>query len=80
MEINSFESHGRTICVQFRCYRCKTTAVKTLENSLSKTEPYRELYDLIPPQGWRNGGFYYPLFCPDCAKKYDEFMRGESND
>lgn len=43
-------------------------------------ECYRDLYDLNPPIGWENGGFYYPLFCPDCKKAYERFMNGEDGE
>lgn len=76
MEINSFEEYGRTLMVHFRCYRCKKTVERPLKDSLPRDCPVRTLSDLIPPKEWRDGGFYYPTFCPDCAKKYDQFMRG----
>lgn len=76
MNFDKLEGHGRTIMVQFRCYRCRATAVKPLSDSLN-SDGTRGLYDLVPPSGWRNGGFYYPLFCPKCKEKYDRFMSGE---
>ena len=41
---------------------------------------YRDLYDLRPPKEWEDGGFYYPLFCPECAKAYELFMKGGESD
>lgn len=77
MEIPDLEGFGRTIMVRFMCYRCKTTASRPLKDCLPSDSGVRDLSDLKPPANWRNGGFYYPTFCPDCAKKYDEFMRGD---
>lgn len=63
--------------VEFKCYRCGSTAIRPLEECMKETsEYYRDLYDLKPPQEWKNGGFYYPLFCPECAKAYELFMKG----
>lgn len=44
--------------------------VSSLEHSV------RGLYDLMPPNGWRDGGFYYNMYCPDCRKDYEAFMDG----
>lgn len=76
MEIKSFEEHGRKILVEFTCYRCKKTATRPLEDCRPKEYSVRGLYDLIPPKGWEDGGFYYPLFCPDCREDYKAFMDG----
>lgn len=78
MEINEFDGHGRRIMVEFMCWRCKQRVVRPLKDCLPSDGPARNLSDMKPPADWRNGGFYYPTFCPDCAKKYDEFMKGEN--
>ena len=77
MEIKCFEEHGRRIMVEFRCYRCNKAELRPLEECRDK-ECFRGLYDLIPPINWENGGFYYPLFCPDCKKAYKQFMSCEA--
>lgn len=78
MQITRFETHGRRLMVEFTCYRCRTRVVRPLEECMKEeTECYRDLYDLRPPEGWKDGGFYYPMFCPDCAKAYEQFMKGE---
>lgn len=78
VKIEKFESHGRTLLVEFKCYRCKKTETRTLKKTMDEaTECFRGLYDLNPPTGWENGGFYYPLFCPDCKKAYERFMKNE---
>ena len=75
MTINSYETHGRKLMVEFKCRRCKKTEVRPLEECMNEaTEYYRDLYDLHPPKSWNDGGFYYPLFCPDCKKAYEDFM------
>lgn len=76
MQISEYSGFGRTLTVEFMCARCKVTASRPLRDSLPHNEPVRNLSDLIPPNGWRNGGFYYPTFCPECAEKYDRFMSG----
>ena len=77
MEIKQYETHGRKLLVQFKCYRCKTTTARPLEDCINENkECYRNLYDLKPPEKWKDGGFYYPLFCPECAKAYELFMKG----
>lgn len=80
MEIHSFEDHGRKLLVEFECRRCRTTATRTLEECVEELECNFELYRLSPPKGWQDGGFYYPLFCPDCKKAYVEFMNGKGAD
>lgn len=78
MEINEYESHGRTLLVEFKCYRCKKTETRTLKEIANEGDGYnRGLYDLNPPTGWKNGGFYHPLFCPDCKNAYERFMNNE---
>ena len=82
MKLEKLNDFGRTITVQFQCRRCKATATKPLSDSIPVDgflDPIR-LYDLVPPNDWRNGGFYYPLLCPECAMKYDRFMSGEDVD
>lgn len=77
MEITRYEAHGRKLMVEFMCYRCKTTAIRPLAECMEEQkEGYQGLYDLRPPKEWKDGGFYYPLFCPECAKAYEEFMKG----
>ena len=77
MKIDNFESCGRKLLVEFKCKRCKTTATRSLEDCMNESkECYRDLYDLRPPKEWKDGGFYYPTFCPDCAKAYEQFMSG----
>jgi hypothetical protein len=77
MQIPDFEGHGRKIMVQFTCQRCKKTALKPLKDCLPSDCPVRYLSDLETPAEWKNGGFYYPTFCPDCAKAYEQFMKGK---
>jgi hypothetical protein len=78
MEIRQYETHGRKLLVEFKCYRCKTTTTRPLEDCINENkENYnKNLYDLRPPKEWEDGGFYYPLFCPECAKAYELFMKG----
>ena len=79
MKITEFESCGRRLMVEFKCYRCKTTAIRPLKECMGELECYQELYDLRPPKEWKDGGFYYPTFCPECAKAYELFMKGGDN-
>lgn len=77
MDIVRYESHGRKLLVEFKCYRCKAESTRSLEQCMEEqTDGYRDLYDLRPPDGWKDGGFYYPLFCPKCAEAYELFMKG----
>ena len=63
--------------VEFECRRCKAKSTRPLEDCMKEQkESYQGLYDLRPPIGWQNGGFYHPLFCPDCKKAYEHFMEG----
>lgn len=75
--IKEFEGHGRLLSVVFSCWRCGCTVSRPLKDCLPSDGPPMGLYDLKPPARWRNGGFYYPTFCPDCAEKYDRFMKGD---
>lgn len=79
MNITRYETHGRKLMVEFKCDRCGKTAIRSLEECVQETDEYRELYDFHPPTGWKDGGFYYPLFCPDCKKAYERFMNGGDN-
>ena len=75
MTLAKFETHGRKLLVEFKCRRCEKTDIRSLEECVRETPDYfRDLYDLKPPKGWENGGFYYPLFCPECKKAYQDFM------
>lgn len=73
MEIKSFESNGRRLMVEFTCRRCRTVSFRSLKECLDEVD-CNFLTDLKPPKDWRNGGFYYPLFCKECAEAYDRFM------
>lgn len=76
MNIAHYETHGRKLLVQFNCYRCKATATRPLSDCMNEQKEYfRDLYDLHPPKDWQDGGFYYPMFCPDCKKAYEDFMK-----
>lgn len=78
MEIRNYEAHGRKLLVEFECRRCKKTEIRPLADCMKEcTECYRDLYDLQPPKNWENGGFYYPMFCPDCSKAYADFMNNK---
>ena len=75
MTFTQYETHGRRLMVEFKCRRCKKTEIRSLEECMNEAkECYQGLYDLKPPKEWENGGFYYPLFCPDCKKAYEDFM------
>jgi hypothetical protein len=77
MNIDRYETHGRKLMVEFKCRRCGETALRPLEDCMKEMiDGYRNLYDLHPPTGWEDGGFYYPMFCPDCKKAYERFMEG----
>ncbi len=80
MEIQELETHGRKLLVQFECYRCKTKIARAYKECVEEVaeSEFRGLYDLNPPKGWKNGGFYYPLLCPECKKAYELFMQGEN--
>ena len=81
MEIKTFETHGRKLLVEFKCYRCETTVTRPLEECMKDaTEYYRDLYDLTPPKEWKDGGFYYPMFCPKCARAYEDFMNNKGGE
>lgn len=79
MQINHYSSHGRTLLVKFTCNRCKKTETRPLKDCMTEIAEsgFRDLHDLRPPEGWENGGFYYPMFCPRCKKAYERFMNGE---
>ena len=78
MEIKEFEGFDRKLMVEFSCRRCKTKAYKPLFDCLPNDCPVRDLSDLKAPEEWKDGGFYYPIFCPECAEKYEKFMNGEA--
>ena len=80
MEVKRFEGFGRLLTVRFKCFRCGVTATRPLKDCLPLECNMRDLSDLRPPVDWRDGGFYYPTFCPDCAEKYDRFMKCEKVD
>lgn len=77
IEVPEFKGHGRTLVVEFKCYRCKKTAYRPLENCRPSEHNIRGMHDLIPPAEWEDGGFYYPLFCPDCSAAHKRFMNME---
>ncbi len=76
MEIPDYKGFGREIVVQFTCARCKKIVYTPLEKCTTSDYAVRYLSDLKAPKGWRDGGYYYPTFCPECAEKYDRFMKG----
>lgn len=80
MDICTYEEHGRKLLVEFKCRRCGTTALRPLQESVKEADYIQGLWSLNPPKEWYNGGFYYPLFCPDCKRAYDEFMDGKDAD
>ena len=79
MVLERFEQNGRRLMVEFECRRCKKTALRSLKTALSEVE-YNFLTDLRPPSDWENGGFYYPLFCPDCSAAHKRFMNMEGEE
>lgn len=78
MEINRYQGHGRRLMVEFKCYRCKTTTIRPFEECLEELKEcgFNYLSDLHPPTGWKDGGFHCPMFCPECKKAYERFMKG----
>lgn len=77
MNVAHYETHGRKLMVEFKCSRCKKTELRPLAECMNEQKEYfRDLYDLHPPKEWKDGGFYYPMFCPDCKKAYEDFMKG----
>lgn len=79
ISIPGYEGYGRKILVEFTCRRCGAKACRPLKDAMPTDAPPSHMSNFRAPSDWRDGGFYYSTFCPDCAKKYDEFMRGEDN-
>lgn len=77
IEIPQYDGHWRTVVVEFKCRRCKKTAYRPLKDCIPSDCPVRFLSDLKAPQGWEDGGFYSPLFCPDCASAHERFLNME---
>lgn len=69
------EGYGRRLMVEFTCRRCGKTELRTLDECMNEVkEGYAGLHDLKPPKGWKDGGIYDHMFCPDCKKAYEQFM------
>lgn len=72
--MNSYETRGRKVLVQFTCGRCGKTHIepyaKQAENAEGNLQCFR------PPEGWQNDGLYTPLLCDECAREFAEFLRG----
>lgn len=77
MNFNDFNGYGRTLCIEFKCQRCEKTEYRPVEVCSPNDFAPNDLTDFIPPRGWRNGGIYGYLLCPECAQKFDAFMKGE---
>ena len=75
MQINAYSESGRTMAVKFTCRRCQKVAYRTLKECIGSE--FNRLADLSPPEGWEDGGFYYPLFCPECSVAHNKFMNME---
>lgn len=77
MNVAVYEAHGRKLLVEFKCYRCEKTETRPLEECMEEAKEYfMGLHDLRPPKEWKDGGFYYPLFCHECSEAYERFMKG----
>ena len=75
IEVKRYESNGRKLAVEFTCRRCKKKSYRLLKECVN--QEFNFLTDLKPPSGWEDGGFYYPLFCPECKSAYEKFMNME---
>lgn len=68
------KSNGRTLAVLFICDRCKSKAVLPYDECM-KGETYDYLHNSTLPDGWAyHGGYNGPMLCPDCEKRYQDFM------
>lgn len=65
----------RTICCEFKCQRCKATAVVPVEKCLPNDEGDRFLHNLKVPTGWSDH-FYGYMLCPECTDQFNLFMKG----
>ena len=77
MTFDRFNEDGRTICIQFECYRCKQIAYRTMEECHPKNRELIFLRDMELPSDWGNAGRFGHLLCPECKQKFDAFMNGE---
>lgn len=75
IEVKSFEANGRRLSVEFTCRRCRQKAYRPLKECIGSE--FNFLTDLKPPPEWKDGGFYCPLFCPECKIAYEKFMNME---
>lgn len=77
MTFDRFKEDGRTLCIQFECYRCKQIAYRTAEECRPKDREPTFLRDMEPPICWGNTRKYGYLLCPECKQKFDAFIKGE---
>ena len=75
IEVKRFACKGRELAVEFTCRRCNKKAYRLLKECMNNE--FNSLTDLKPPSGWKDGGFDYPLFCPECKVAYERFMNME---
>ena len=65
---------GRIRAIAFHCKRCKTNQFEMITIEMAEySEDNLQCYKA--PDGWgeHKGG----LLCPDCNRKYQQFMRGD---
>ena len=79
MEIKGFESSNRRLMIEFSCRRCRRVELEPLESAVARMDDYSpfRLDDIPYPAGWKDGGFFYNILCPDCAAAYERFMNME---
>lgn len=79
MQLNEFsDSKGsRELMVKFTCRRCKKELIEPLQDVIKRSnEVYGHLHNLREPEGWYEA-LHGPLFCPDCYKAYERFLKNE---
>ena len=68
---------SRELMVKFTCLRCKKELIEPLQIVDKRSnEVYGYLHNLKEPEGWYEA-VHGPLFCPDCYKAYERFMKNE---
>lgn len=76
MQFNEFKTCNRELMIKFTCQRCGMWQIESLESCCKNSGvTYGYLHNIEPPKDWRQL-LHGPLLCPDCYKKYEQFMEG----
>lgn len=76
MAYTPWSRDGRTLYIQFKCYRCGKEHFEKYDTCRSSDENdyINTFYRFHTPMGWGQLRYDFQILCPECNEEYEKFI------